>query len=104
MRFLDAWQEEVQRTGSGGLRYALLQAGPILTGLLLEYHAGHIEAALTGGLPTLEEQRLQLPPLQELKRPPQVLQRRPLEEQMQPPEITATTTTRLCRRWRFWRN
>lgn len=46
-RFLRDWEHEALRTDPELFREALIQAGPIVTGLYLEYAPGHIAAAIT---------------------------------------------------------
>jgi hypothetical protein len=47
--FVDEWQQEVTRVAPERFQEALVQAGLIVTAVLLDYEKQHIEAAMTTG-------------------------------------------------------
>ena len=47
--FVDEWQQEVTRVNPDRFQEALIQAGLIVTAVLLDYEKQHIEAAMTTG-------------------------------------------------------
>jgi hypothetical protein len=47
--FVDEWQQEVTRVAPDRFQEALIQAGLIVTAVLLDYEKQHIEAAMTTG-------------------------------------------------------
>jgi hypothetical protein len=49
--FVDEWQQEVTRVAPDRFQEALIQAGLIVTAVLLDYEKQHIEAAMTTGGP-----------------------------------------------------